>query len=234
MKILPFWKMWYFTREQRLGIIALSVIMIVIILVNGPVSRYIVNRQEAELGAENKAAWEKLNVQIQHSRELAQKQKPAEPFNSSGQTSKKVSASQERKTRSMIVLEINTAGREDWQRLRGIGPVLSERIVKYRDRLGGFSRVEQLREVYGISDSLYQSVKAGLKLDPTSAVRRYSVNTASLEELEKHPYISKTLAKQIVGYRSKVKSFETMEELQKLYAMNDTLYNKLLPYLTIY
>ena len=49
-----------------------------------------------------------------------------------------------------LVVEVNSADTNLFMELRGIGPVLSKRIVKYRDQLGGFRAINQLSEVYGL------------------------------------------------------------------------------------
>ena len=55
--------------------------------------------------------------------------------------------------------DLNTASAEDLQRVRGIGPTLSERIVKFRTRLGGFSENDQLKEVYGLTEEIVLKCK---------------------------------------------------------------------------
>lgn len=57
-----------------------------------------------------------------------------------------------------VRVELNSADTTELKRLRGIGSVLSARIVKYRTKLGGFSSVEELKNVYGLSDETYQSI----------------------------------------------------------------------------
>lgn len=57
-----------------------------------------------------------------------------------------------------VRVELNSADTTELKRLRGIGSVLSVRIVKYRNKLGGFSSVEDLKNVYGLSDETYQSI----------------------------------------------------------------------------
>lgn len=56
-------------------------------------------------------------------------------------------------------ININTATAEEWKSLPGIGEVLSNRIVKFRNMLGGFKSVDDLRKTYGLSDSTFQGIK---------------------------------------------------------------------------
>src|SRR5690606_9841495 len=49
--------------------------------------------------------------------------------------------------------DLNTADTAQLVRVYGIGPVLSKRIVKFRERLGGFVAPEQVYEVYGLDSA---------------------------------------------------------------------------------
>ncbi|GAA3914138.1 helix-hairpin-helix domain-containing protein [Litoribacillus peritrichatus] len=54
-------------------------------------------------------------------------------------------------------VNINNASKEELESLKGIGPVLAERIIQYREENGGFSEVHQLAEISGISDKWVQT-----------------------------------------------------------------------------
>jgi DNA uptake protein ComE-like DNA-binding protein len=70
----------------------------------------------------------------------------------------------EKYTRKYNSIEINSATSEEWKALPGIGDVLSNRIVKFRASLGGFSSIDQVAQTYGLSDSTFQIIKPYLKL----------------------------------------------------------------------
>lgn len=53
---------------------------------------------------------------------------------------------------------INSATRDDFMSVSGIGEVKADDIIAYRTALGGFSRVGQLKDIRGISDALYQRI----------------------------------------------------------------------------
>jgi DNA uptake protein ComE-like DNA-binding protein len=84
--------------------------------------------------------------------------------------------------------------------LPGIGPVLSVRILKYRNLLGGFARVDQLREVYGLSEETYELIKESCFAD-TAAMRRVRVNTAVYKEICRIPYLEKSEVTAILKLR---------------------------------
>lgn len=62
------------------------------------------------------------------------------------------------------LLDLNTATAQDLDALPGIGPVLADRIVSWRTEHGRFGSVDQLREVSGIGESKYQSLKAKVRV----------------------------------------------------------------------
>lgn len=132
-------------------------------------------------------------------------------------------------------IEINSATLDELNSLNGIGNVFAGRIIQFRDKLGGFSTLEQLKDVYGIHDSVYQKFKDQITIQPNTSIHKININTADYETLTSNPYLFSTLAKQIIGYRTKVKPFESIEDLKKLYYIKDhpDYYNKLLPYIEI-
>ncbi|MFT2007478.1 ComEA family DNA-binding protein [Pontibacter sp. 13R65] len=129
---------------------------------------------------------------------------------------------------------INTADTTQLKQIRGIGSKLSARIVKYRDGLGGFRDMGQLREVFGLSpevvDSLqkYSYVQQGYMPHKT-----VELNTATADQLRVHPYISPNLARAIVAYREQHGPYKQVEDIQKIKIVNPELYEKLRPYLTL-
>ena len=129
-------------------------------------------------------------------------------------------------------IEINTADSSAFEALYGIGPVLSSRIIKYRKSLGGFSSIDQIADVHGLSDSTFQLIRSHLTANPTLIIR-IDVNSADYEVLQKHPYIRAKIAHAIIGYRSVNGKFENLEQIRTLKPINDEIYKKLQPYLKI-
>jgi len=57
-------------------------------------------------------------------------------------------------------IDLNTASREDFLEIEGIGPSLADRIIEFRDERGGLSSVDELRELSGISESTLEELRA--------------------------------------------------------------------------
>jgi competence ComEA-like helix-hairpin-helix protein len=129
-------------------------------------------------------------------------------------------------------IEINTAGQLEWEMLPGIGPVLAQRIVKLKEALGGYYKIEQIAEVYGVEKETYDKIKENLTCN-SKKVTKISFNTATLEELERHPYISQKLAKQIINYRTNIALFKSKEDTKQLYEMTPASFERLNSYIGI-
>ncbi len=129
-----------------------------------------------------------------------------------------------------LAIDINTADSTEWIALPGIGPVLTNRIINFRKKLGGFYSIEQVKETYGLSDSTFQLIKPMLQQGSTP-VQQLNINTATLAELKAHPYISNNIAKLIVAYRNEHGNFPQIEEVQKIAIVTEETYNKMHRYL---
>ncbi|MBK7811662.1 MAG: helix-hairpin-helix domain-containing protein [Saprospiraceae bacterium] len=112
-----------------------------------------------------------------------------------------------------IKIEINSANEEQWDQLPGIGQKLASRIVKFRESLGGFYKIEQVCEVYGIADSVCQKITAFLFLN--SKIKLLKINQSDKDELDAHPYIESKQADFIVKYRRNHERIHDLEEISK-------------------
>lgn len=133
--------------------------------------------------------------------------------------------------RPSLSLDINQAAIEEWQQLHGIGPTYARRIVAFRDKLGGFYSVEQVKETYGLPDSTFQKILPRLKASPV--LRNLRINTATAAELSAHPYITKNLAQIIVNYRDQHGPFHSPEELRQIRALTPEMAARIMPYIAV-
>ena len=113
------------------------------------------------------------------------------------------------------VIEINTSDTLQLMKIPGVGAAFAKRITSYRNLLGGYYRLEQLQEVYGMYAELYEKIIPYLQTD-TSKINLISVNTASLDKLKSHPYINFYQAKAIIEIRKKKGKLENINDLYLL------------------
>ena len=136
----------------------------------------------------------------------------------------------EKKKTDIQAFDLNKADTAQLKQLRGIGTVLAERIVKFREKLGGFHSTEQLSEVYGIKPEVLDQIKPLLLIGENSW-QKININTADFNTLNKHPYIGYQAAKTILNYRKEHGNFKKSEDLLKTQALDQTKLDQLKPYL---
>ncbi len=126
-------------------------------------------------------------------------------------------------------IEINKADSLLLKQLPGIGEKLSKRIINYRELLGGFYSIDQIKEVYGITDEVFLMIRDKLEVDQ-SLIRKLNLNFAGTEELARHPYIRRNMASRIVKFRSKFGKISSPEILRDSMILNIDEYQRLKPY----
>lgn len=137
------------------------------------------------------------------------------------------------KPKEVVSIELNSADTMQLNKLRGIGNKLSMNIVKYRTELGGFARVEQLKEVWGISIETYDMIKGNCHVN-TKAIKKINLNEATLAEINVHPYLKGEIAKSIVNYRKEHHyKIDNLSQIKEIELINDELFRKIAPYLKL-
>lgn len=134
--------------------------------------------------------------------------------------------------KQLQLVELNTADSTQLDRLKGVGGSFAKRIIKYRNILGGYISREQLLEVYGFDQDKLNLIKDHICVD-LSFINKININTATFEELKKHPYIKYNLAQLIVNYRKAHGNYKDLTDLKKLELITNEVYDKIVPYLTI-
>lgn len=137
--------------------------------------------------------------------------------------------SAERKKDNSII-ELNAADSASLVEVRGIGPVLASRIIQYRNRLGGYRDVAQLREVFGIDSLRYQDIFRQIRVD-TAAIRKIYINRVGFDELRKFPYLRYKQMNAIIQYRKQHGKYSSIEDLTKINILDTEILRKIAPYL---
>jgi DNA uptake protein ComE-like DNA-binding protein len=112
--------------------------------------------------------------------------------------------------------DINKATVEDFKTINGIGPAFSERIVKYRSKLQGFSFESQIYEVWGLEKEVAARILLTFKIFEKPVIKKINVNTVSFKELLKNPYIDYDLCVNIFNYRDEVAELQDISELKNI------------------
>ncbi|MCX7863366.1 MAG: helix-hairpin-helix domain-containing protein [Bacteroidales bacterium] len=126
----------------------------------------------------------------------------------------------------MEMVELNTADTTMLISLPGIGSSFANRIVKYRQRLGGFVSKEQLKEIYGITNELYDKINPYLYVD-IFEVKKVNINLADYVTLIQHPYLNKDMVKAILNYRKKYGKINSSQDLISNHILSENDWEKL-------
>lgn len=128
-------------------------------------------------------------------------------------------------------VDVNNSDTSAWIALPGIGSKLSQRIISFRDKLGGFYSVNQVGETFGLPDSVFQKIKPLLHI--SGDVKKININTVTIDELKTHPYIRYQLANTIIQYRKQHGLYKEIADIKKIMIISDEIFDKLSPYLAV-
>jgi competence protein ComEA len=146
-------------------------------------------------------------------------------------TEKKEDQKNEKDYRKKI--DVNSADVKEMTNLKG---VRSEKyaaiIIKHRDELGGFIAKEQLKEVWNMTDEIYNGFIDQVVIGQYEH-RNMNINSSTASQLQKHPYIDWKTANAICKYRKANGNYKKIEDLKKIHLISNETYLKIAPYLTI-
>ena len=129
------------------------------------------------------------------------------------------------------IINLNTADSADLVKIRGIGPAFATRIIKFRDKLGGFVTLKQLYEVYGLDSNTVATLIKSFSIDNHFKPRLIAINQVDFDGLKTHPYIGYKFAKIILAYRKQHGSIKDVEQLKQIKLFTEKDIEKLVPYL---
>lgn len=134
------------------------------------------------------------------------------------------------------ILNLRTADTTELKMIKGIGSYRAKQIIRYRERLGGFVSVEQLREVKALQPLLKDSLSTDSLLShffiDSVRVVPLKVNSVRVEQLQRHPYLSFEQARAIYELRRKKIHLKHLNQLRTLDCLTEQDIQRLRPYLS--
>ncbi len=185
----------YYTKTERQGIIVL-VVLILGVYAAPKLFSFFTHAEDTDC-RENEKFDKEYNDFISSLRETKPHQKSGHSFQSSPQREIK-----------LAMFDLNSADTTELKKIPGIGSSIARMIVNYRERLGGFFRIEQLQEIHLKAEKL----RPWFSID-THQTRRINVNKAGMERMMHHPYINYYQAKVIIEYRKKKGFLKSLKQL---------------------
>lgn len=132
-----------------------------------------------------------------------------------------------------IYYDINTVTSFQLKNIPGIGNSFPYRIISYREKLGGFLWLNQIKEVYEMTDTIFNSIKNYLHLVPIK-LKKININTATQYNLSSHPYIENDIAKAIIIQRTKYGAYKNINEVKtRIIFLKEEVFKKFEPYITV-
>jgi len=129
-----------------------------------------------------------------------------------------------------IMIDINSCDSTELLRLPGIGTVLSGRIIRFRNLLGGYASIEQLQEVYGLRPETFDIIKNMVKVD-TALIDKININSADFRRFSRLPYFERNEINDLLRYRNTNGKIYNIGELIENRILSDEKATKVKPYL---
>jgi len=136
-------------------------------------------------------------------------------------------------SKKIQIKDLNSVTAEELRVISGIGEKLSARIIKFRDRLGGFLVDEQLYDVYGLEPEVVQRTLKRFKVINAPQIDKININTASVDMLTKLIYLQRNVAIDIIRHRNSQGSIASFEELSKIENFPKEKIDRIALYLTL-
>lgn len=131
----------------------------------------------------------------------------------------------------ITTVDINKATLKDFTAIEGVDEYMSERIIKYRSKLQGFSFKEQLFEVWGLDEQMANKILSTFSIKNKPIIKKVNINTASFKEVLSNPYIDYELCIQIFDYKDEVAELQSISEIKNIEGFPIKKYNRIVLYL---
>lgn len=161
---------------------------------------------------------------------VSRDRQPVNPA-SAGFEKERKNPSRAKAAQDTLIIELNGADTADLMKLNGIGRYYTGKIIRYRERLGGFVRTEQLLEIEGMDSARFSLCRSQCRVD-TSLVRKFDLNSTPFKEFLKHPYFEYHVVKAIFQQKDRRGRFRSVGELREIPLFHEEFYSRLAPYLS--
>jgi competence protein ComEA len=128
------------------------------------------------------------------------------------------------------IIELNSADSAKLTEVRGIGGSFAVRIIRYRNRLGGFYHKEQLKEIYGIDSLKYAEINSQVSVN-ADKVNRININIISFDQLRIFPYLGYKQVNAIIQYRTQHGNYASINDMKNIAILDEGILLKIEPYL---
>ena len=121
----------------------------------------------------------------------------------------------------LTTTDLNLATVNDLQTIHGVNEYVAERILKYRNRIQGFTFNRQLSEVWKLDTIVAENILSVFVIKVKPIIKKININTATFKQVLSNPYIDYDLCKKIFDFRDEVAELQSIEELKKIIENKD-------------
>lgn len=178
----------------------------------------LINNRNGNLNMRNQKEWQHVPLDTALYSSRSSKACSEEPFLKTKSFPSKFSEG--------TIVDLNLSDTATLKKVPGIGSGIAALIVNYRNRLGGFCHVNQLKEVEYVTPEMLH----WFKVENTN-IQKINVNKAGLDRLRLHPYMNFYKAKVIIEHRKKRGSIHNLQELSLYEEFTEDDLKRLAPYL---
>lgn len=129
-----------------------------------------------------------------------------------------------------VVVELNSADSAKLTQISGVGPRYATLIMRYRDRLGGFYRKEQLKEIFGLDSLTCLAIIPQVKVN-AALISKININKVSLNTLQVFPYLSYKQKNALIEYRNQHGDYASLADFRNIPIIDEVILRKIEPYI---
>ncbi len=131
-----------------------------------------------------------------------------------------------------FIADINTADTLELMKIRGIGSYFSNQIILRRELLGGYVSIEQLKDIFGMEEERFESIKKYITIKDT-IIRKININEAEFSDMLRHPYFDKNLVNNLIQMREQHGRFKSVDDVKRSHLVDEETFDLIAPYITV-
>ncbi|NMH88040.1 ComEA family DNA-binding protein [Flavivirga algicola] len=113
--------------------------------------------------------------------------------------------------------DLNKVTAQQLQKINGIGSVLSQRIIRFRNKfIGGFIDDVQLQDVYGLTPEVIERITNNFTVKTPRKIHKININAATVDDLVTIQHIDYDLAHNIIEQRNLIEGYKSLGGLKKV------------------
>ncbi len=141
-----------------------------------------------------------------------------------------VNKTQDKEKEPIHNIPVNKASFAELMQIQELSPRLAGRIINYRDLLGGYYSLDQMDEVYGMTDSMKIILQDFLVIDQDN-ILKISLRESDFATMLRHPYLEKLHVKKFFDLKDFYGDSISLKHIRNNRIFPDSILKRIEPYL---